>query len=44
MPAPNLPAALAAGQIDAATLIHSQAFKALQTGEFVADRRDRAAT
>jgi ABC-type nitrate/sulfonate/bicarbonate transport system substrate-binding protein len=36
MPAPALPAALAAGRIDAATLIHAQAFKALQTGEFVA--------
>ena len=33
--APNLPAALAAGQIDAATLIHSQAFRALKSGEFV---------
>jgi NitT/TauT family transport system substrate-binding protein len=32
--APNLPGALAAGQIDAATLIHSQAFRALQSGEF----------
>ena len=32
--APNLPAALAAGQIDAATLIHSQAFRALKSGEF----------
>jgi NitT/TauT family transport system substrate-binding protein len=32
--APNLPAALAAAQIDAATLIHSQAFRALKSGEF----------
>jgi NitT/TauT family transport system substrate-binding protein len=32
--APNLPGALAAGQIDAATLIHSQAFRALKSGEF----------
>ena len=32
--APNLPAALAAGQIDAATLIHSQAFRAFKSGEF----------
>src|SRR5882672_4667879 len=32
--APNLPAALAAGQVDAATLIHSQAFRALKSGEF----------
>src|SRR5579871_504414 len=32
--APNLPAALATGQIDAATLIHSQAFRALKSGEF----------
>ncbi len=35
MPAPALPAALAAGRIDAATLIHAQAFKALQGGEFL---------
>ncbi|MFL6795949.1 MAG: ABC transporter substrate-binding protein [Xanthobacteraceae bacterium] len=34
LPAPALPAALAAGRIDAATLIHAQAFKAMQTGEF----------
>lgn len=34
MPAPALPAALAAGRIDAATLIHAQAFQASQTGEF----------
>ena len=32
--APNLPGALAAGQIDAATLIYSQAFRALKSGEF----------
>jgi NitT/TauT family transport system substrate-binding protein len=32
--APNLPGALAAGRIDAATLIHSQAFRALKSGEF----------
>lgn len=32
--APNLPGALAAGQIDAATLIHSQAFRALKSGQF----------
>jgi NitT/TauT family transport system substrate-binding protein len=30
-----MPAALASGSIDAATLIHAQAFKAMQTGEFV---------
>jgi NitT/TauT family transport system substrate-binding protein len=33
--APNLPAALATGQADAATLIHSQAWRAMQSGEFV---------
>ena len=33
--APNLPAALATGQADAAALIHSQAWRALQTGDFV---------
>lgn len=33
--APNLPAALATGQADAAALIHSQAFRARQSGEFV---------
>ena len=33
--APNLPAALATGQADAAALIHSQAFRAQQSGEFV---------
>jgi NitT/TauT family transport system substrate-binding protein len=32
--APNLPGALAAGQIDAATLIHSQAFRAMKSGAF----------
>jgi NitT/TauT family transport system substrate-binding protein len=32
--APNLPAALATGQADAASLIHSQAWRAMQTGEF----------
>ena len=32
--APNLPGALAAGQIDAATLIHSQAYRARKSGEF----------
>jgi NitT/TauT family transport system substrate-binding protein len=36
MPAPALPAALASGRIDAATLIHAQAFKAQQSGEFTA--------
>jgi len=34
MPAPGMPAALASGGVDAATLIHAQAFKAMQTGEF----------
>lgn len=34
MPAPAMPAALAAGRVDAATLIHSQAFEAMQTGDF----------
>jgi len=33
--APNLPAALATGQADAATLIHSQAWRAKQSGEYV---------
>jgi NitT/TauT family transport system substrate-binding protein len=33
--APNIPAALAAGQVDAGALIHSQAFRAMQSGEFV---------
>jgi NitT/TauT family transport system substrate-binding protein len=32
--APNLPAALATGQADAASLIHSQAWRAKQTGDF----------
>lgn len=36
MPAPAMPAALAAGNVDAATLIHAQAYKALQTGDFIA--------
>ena len=35
MPAPAMPAALATGKVDAATLIHAQAYKAMQTGEFV---------
>ena len=35
MPAPAMPAALATGKVDAATLIHSQAFKAGQDGDFV---------
>lgn len=35
MPAPALPAALATGRIDAATLIHAQAYEAMQTGDFV---------
>ena len=34
MPAPAMPAALATGKVDAATLIHVQAFKAMQTDEF----------
>ncbi len=34
MPAPTLLAALEAGKIDAATLIHAQAFKARQTGNY----------
>ncbi|HEX5998226.1 MAG TPA: MqnA/MqnD/SBP family protein [Hyphomicrobiaceae bacterium] len=33
--APNLPAALATGRVDAATLIHSQAYRARQSGDFV---------
>lgn len=32
--APNLPGALTAGQVDAATLIHSQAYRAAQSGEY----------
>lgn len=35
MPAPSLPSALATDRIDAATLIHAQAFQAMQTGDFV---------
>ena len=34
MPAPAMPAALAAGRVDAATLIHAQAFEAQETGAF----------
>lgn len=34
MPAPAMPAALATGKVDAATLIHAQAFKAMKDGEF----------
>ena len=34
LPAPGLPAALATGKIDAATLIHSQAYAAGKTGQF----------
>lgn len=34
MPAPGMPAALASGNVDAATLIHAQAFQAMQTGDF----------
>jgi NitT/TauT family transport system substrate-binding protein len=34
MPASGMPAALAGGRVDAATLIHAQAFKAMQTKEF----------
>ena len=33
--APNLPAALSTGQVDAAALIHSQAWRAQQAGDFV---------
>jgi NitT/TauT family transport system substrate-binding protein len=33
--APNIPAALATGQVDAGALIHSQAYRAMQSGEFV---------
>jgi NitT/TauT family transport system substrate-binding protein len=32
--APNLPAALSSGKVDAATLIHSQAYRAMQSGEY----------
>ena len=35
MPAPALPAALASGRIDAATLIHAQAYRAMQNNDFV---------
>ncbi|MCW5772390.1 MAG: ABC transporter substrate-binding protein [Rhodospirillaceae bacterium] len=35
LPAPALPGALATGKIDAATLIHSQAYQAAKTGDFV---------
>jgi NitT/TauT family transport system substrate-binding protein len=34
LPAPALPAALATGKIDAATLIHSQAYAAAKSGQF----------
>lgn len=34
MPAPAMPAALAGGRVDAATLIHAQAFRAMQNDEF----------
>jgi NitT/TauT family transport system substrate-binding protein len=34
MPAPGMPAALSAGRVDAATLIHAQAFEARKTGAF----------
>lgn len=34
IPASNLPAALARGSVDAATLIHSQAYKATRSGEY----------
>lgn len=34
MPAPGMPAALASGNVDAATLIHAQAFQAMETGDF----------
>lgn len=36
MPAPAMPAALATDKVDAATLIHAQAYKAMQTSEFKA--------
>lgn len=35
MPATAMPAALSTGRVDAATLIHAQAFNATQTGDFV---------
>ncbi|MEM8855499.1 MAG: MqnA/MqnD/SBP family protein [Pseudomonadota bacterium] len=34
MPAPGMPAALSAGRVDAAMLIHAQAFEAQKTGAF----------
>jgi NitT/TauT family transport system substrate-binding protein len=34
MPAPAMPAALASGRVDAATLIHAQAYQAMQAGDF----------
>ena len=34
VPAPSIPAALASDQIDAGTLIHAQAYKAMKSGEF----------
>jgi NitT/TauT family transport system substrate-binding protein len=34
VPAPTIPAALSTDRIDAGTLIHSQAFKAIRSGEF----------
>lgn len=39
LPAPALPAALASGRVDAATLIHAQAFQAQRTGDFVSIAR-----
>jgi NitT/TauT family transport system substrate-binding protein len=35
LPAPALPGALATGKVEAATLIHSQAYQASKTGDFV---------
>ena len=34
VPAPSIPAALASDQIDAGTLIHAQAYKAMRSGDF----------
>lgn len=34
LPAPSMPAALATDKVEAATLIHAQAFNAMQTGDF----------
>lgn len=34
VPAPTIPAALSSDQIDAGTLIHAQAYKAMKSGEF----------